>query len=195
MSAGHEQAGWSFFAAWVRGTFAGWLLGFVLVVLAAIGGDLIGVEEGDSQFMVGIAMGVGVGYAQGRVGRKWFGAASRWTWASTIGLGVPFVVWDLVSAIWSEYSFSLPLVVVICGFLVGFLQRPIIRFHSNRANWWVPASVGSWTLAAGTAAVSGAFPSGPSAGWFALLSVGMILLGGLVLGIVTGGALVWILRH
>ncbi len=184
-----------FFTRWVRGTFAGWLLGFVFIILAAIAGDLIGMGQGESQFIVGIGMGAGVGYAQGRVARQWFGATWRWTSASVIGMGVPFVASDLASAVWSEFSFSLPLVVVIGGLLVGLLQRRILCSHSDRANWWVPACVAGWTLAAGTAAVSGVLPSGPSDPWLVILNVGVILLGGVVLGVVTGGALVWMLRH
>ena len=195
MSADHSQADRKFFTRWVRGTFAGWLLGFMFIVLGAVGADLIGTGESESQFIVGIAMGAGVGYAQGRVVRQWLGGTWRWTWASVIGMGVPFVASDFVSAVWSGYSFSLPLVVVIGGLLVGLFQRRVLRSHCDRANWWVLACVAGWALAAGTAAVSGVLPSGPSAGWLAILNVGVILLGGVVLGIVTGGALVWMLRH
>lgn len=195
MSADHSQADRKFFTLWVRGTFAGWLLGFVFVVLGAVGGDLIGIGDGESQSIVGIAMGAGVGDAQGRVVRQWLGATWRWTWASVIGMGVPFVASDFVSAVWSGYSFSLPFLVVIGGVFIGLLQRRVLRSHYERGNWWVLACVAGWTLAAGTAAVSGVLPSGPSAGWLAVLNVAMILLGGVVLGIVTGGALVWMLRH
>ena len=195
MSPEHSQADRQFFTRWVRGTFAGWLLGFVFIILAAIAGDLIGIGERESQFIVGIGMGAGVGYAQGRVARQWFGATRRWAWATVIGMGVPFVASDFASAVWSEFSFSLPLVVVIGGLLVGLLQRRVLRSHSDRANWWVPACVAGWSLAAGTAAVSGVLSSGPSDPWLVILNVGVILLGGVVLGIVTGGALVWMLRH
>jgi hypothetical protein len=195
MSPEHSQADRQFFTRWVRGTFAGWLLGFVFIILAAIAGDLIGMGQGESQFIVGIGMGAGVGYAQGRMARQWFGATRRWAWATVIGMGVPFVASDFVGAVWGEFSFWLPLTVVTGGLLVGLLQRRILCSHSDRAHWWVPACVAGWTLAAGTAAVSGVLPSGPSAGWFAILNVGVILLGGVVLGVVTGGALVWMLRH
>lgn len=195
MSAYHDQAERKFFTRWVRGTFGGWLLGFVFILLGAIAGDLLGMGESESQFIVGVAMGAGVGYAQGRVARQWFGATWRWTWASVIGMGVPFLASDFLGAVWGGYSFSLPLVVVIGALLVGFLQREVLRSHSNRANWWVPACVAGWTLAAATAAVSGVLASGPSAQWLVLLRVAVILLGGVVLGTVTGGTLVWMLRR
>lgn len=195
MSSEHSQADRHFFARWVRGTFAGWLLGFVFIILGAIAGDLIGMRE--SQFIVGIGMGAGVGYAQGRVAKQWLGATRHWVWASVIGMGVPFVVFDLVAAVWSEFPnlLLLPLV-AIGGLLVGLLQRRILCSHSDRANWWVPACVAGWTLAAGTAA------SGPlldiifPGRWLsAILNLGVILLGGVVLGVVTGRVLVWMLRR
>ncbi|RMG44634.1 MAG: hypothetical protein D6718_09615 [Acidobacteria bacterium] len=194
MSARHRPAGREFFKRWVGATFAGWLLGFVFIVLAAAGGDLIGVGDGESQFIVGIAMGAGVGYAQGRVMRRRLDVTWGWVWASAIGLGVPVGAFDIATAVWGESWPSIPIAVVTGGLLAGLLQRRILRSRCARADWWVPACVAGWTSATGTAAVSGLLPSGPSAGWFALVNIAVILLGGVVLGIVTGGALVWMLR-
>lgn len=70
MNADQSQARRKFFTLWVRGTFGSWLLGFVFLVLGAAGGDLIGIGDGQSQSIVGIAMGAGVGYVQGRVVRQ-----------------------------------------------------------------------------------------------------------------------------
>lgn len=196
MSPEHSQTDRQFFTRWVRGTFVGWVLGFILIILAAITGDLIGTGETESQFIVGIGMGAGVGYIQGRMARQWFGASNRWAWATVIGMGVPFIASDFIGAVWSEYSFSLPLTVAIGGLLVGLLQRRILCSHSGRANWWVPACFAGWTLAAGTAALSGGFLDIFPRVWpVAILNLGVILFGGVVLGIVTGGALVWILRR
>ncbi|MCK4775231.1 MAG: hypothetical protein KAT30_10615 [Candidatus Krumholzibacteria bacterium] len=189
ISSEHGQADRRFFTRWVLATFAGYCLGFVLTILGAIAGDLIGMPE--SQFIVGIGMGAGVGFAQGRAARKWLGATIHWVWTTVIGMGVAFVVFDLVAAVWSEFSdvLSLQLDVIFGGLLVGLLQRRILRSHSDKANWWVPACVAAWSLAAWTASVT------PAGGQNAFLNLGMILFGGVVLGVVTGGALVWIRRH
>ena len=189
MSSEHIQADRHFFIRWVRATFAGYLLGFVLIILGGIAGDLIGMPE--SQFIVGVGMGAGVGFAQGRMARKWLGATRHWALASFIGLGVPFVMFDLVTAgLSGSYNLlALALDVAIAGLLVGLLQRRILRSHTDRANWWVPACVIGWTLAAWTASAT------PAGGQDALLNLGMILSGGVVLGVVTGGALVWVLRR
>jgi hypothetical protein len=178
-----------FFIRWVRGTFVGYLLGFVFIILGGIVGHLLDMPE--SNFIVGIAMGAGVGYGQGRVAKDWLGTIWPWLWATAIGLAVPFVLVDIAAVVWSDFDGLryLELDVAVAGLCVGLLQRRILRSHSDRANWWVLFSVAGWSLAAWTAAVT------PMGGQNALLNLGMILGGGVVLGIVTGGALVWTLRR
>ena len=188
MCSEHIRADRHFFTRWVRATFLGYLLGFVLILLGGIVGDLLGLPGSD--FIVGIGMGLGVGYAQGRMARPWLGKTMHWMWATVIGLGRLFLAEDLVAAAWSEFDslHSLQLDVAIGGLLVGLMQRRILRSHCSRANWWVPASVAGWALAASTASVTF------SGDWDAILNLGMILMGGVVLGVVTGGVLLWLLR-
>ncbi len=190
MNTGLVLADRTFFIRWVRGTFFGWLLGFVISMVGLMLGELISMP-GD-EFGFGIGMGVGVGYAQARVARQWLGATGPWVWASVIGLGVPFVAFDLIRAFWSEFPGLFPRqfdAVVIGGLFVGFLQLRILRPHSERASWWVPACVVGWTLAALMPDVTF------SGSGDAILNLIMILMGGVVLGVVTGGALVWMLRR
>jgi hypothetical protein len=195
MSSEHRQADWRFFTRWVLGTFVGYVLGFVFILLGVIPLDLIGgMAEGFS--LVGIGMGAGVGYVQGRVARQWLGASRRWVWASVIGMGVPFVVFDLVAGFWSELSdvsslLLILLTVVIGGLLVGLLQRRILCSHSDSAIWWVPTCVVGWTLAAWTTTN---IISLDTYG-VAIFNLSMILMGGVVLGVVTGGGLTWMLRR
>jgi len=193
MSSQDRQEDRQFFTRWVRGTFVGWLLGLVIIIVALIGGDLIGKGDGDSLFIIGISMGAGVGYAQGRMVKRWLGAARGWVWTSVIGIGVPFVVFDFVGTIWSGLPdvVQLQLEVVISGLLVGVLQRRVLCLHSSRANWWIPACVAGWTLAASTAASGSLLDIIFLGRW---LNVATILLGGVVLGLVTGGVLVCIRR-
>ena len=81
------------FNRWVKATTLGWLIGFVLVVVLAIAWDQIG---GRAQFMVGVGMGAGVGFMQARVLGECIESAGRWIWATTLGMGLPFVLWILV---------------------------------------------------------------------------------------------------
>ncbi|MCH8938441.1 MAG: hypothetical protein IH966_03375 [Gemmatimonadetes bacterium] len=189
MSAETMQVQPSVFARWLRATTLGWLLGFVLVVVLALAWGMIG---GEAQFMVGVGMGAGVGYVQTRVVREWVESTRRWLLASIIGMGVPFLLWDLGALIGIEAFFSLPLCVVAGGLLVGILQCSLLRLRLDRASFWIPACVVGWGLPAGAIALgdSGLFPA---PGF--LLSLGAMFFGGVVLGAVTGKALMWMPRR
>jgi hypothetical protein len=174
-----------FFARWLRGTFYGWLLGFVLVILGALAGGAIGM--GESQFIVGVGMGAGVGFVQARTAKRWLDAPWRWTGASLLGLGAPFIAIDLLGLTGVETPNFVPVWVLAGGLLAGWLQRGLLRRVSGRSGWWVAASGAGWTLAAVPAMIGGLLPRSP---WVALVNLVLILSGGLILGAVTGGALV-----
>ena len=176
----------SLFSRWVRASFAGWFLGLVLVVLMTFAWDALGV--GNAQFMVGVGMGAGVGFAQARTARAWLGRTAPWVWSSVIGMGAPFLLWDILAGVGVRFPNPMLLSVVLGSILVGVLQRPLLARHSDKANWWVPACIAGWTLSAGPATAS---MSGPMGG---LVTVA-ILLGGIILGVVTGAMLIRILRH
>jgi hypothetical protein len=69
------------------------------------------------------------------------------------------------------------------GAVTGILQWLVLRAQVSRAGWWVLASTVGWGLGmVGTRA-------------FEVLAIFGGLVGGAVLGAVTGGALVWLLRQ
>jgi len=181
-----------FFGRWVLATFGGWLLGVVVIVLLAGIGELV--HLGGNQCAVGIGMGWSIGCVQWRIARKWFGSSSEWMWASVVGMGTPFVLSDLFGA-WGHggHAGMLSLVglvnAALGGLLVGLWQRRTLRSHSARANWWVPACIAGWMLAA--VLPPALIGSRPGPHWSNLVG---IALGGVVLGVVSGGALVWVLR-
>ncbi len=185
------------FAQWLRSTFFGWVLGVVLTIIAIIAVDAIGVQG--TQFLIGAGMGMGVGYAQTRTVRQLLGGSGRWLWVTVLGMALPFVFFDLSRILGAKLGYSLPLCVAAGGVFVGVLQRGILRSHSERANWWVPASVVGWLLAAGTVVLNDKYLQEmlrrnlPGV-LGALIYLGVILSGGLALGAVTGGALAWMLR-
>ena len=191
-----------FFSRWVLATFGGWLLGVVVILLLAAIGEVVGVGD---QSPVGIGMGWSVGYAQWRVARKWFGATSQWMWASVSGMGTAFVLSDLIGARWSgapfllhlnvrqSEGFRLIIFVALGSLLVGLWQGRTLQSRSVRARWWIAASIVGWMSAAflPPLMVSPGHPRSSLALW---LNFGGIALGGVVLGVITGGALVWLLR-
>lgn len=172
-------------AVWIRATALGWLLGFVLVVVLAMVWDTI---VGGAQFMVGVGMGAGVGYMQARVVKAWTGRIRPWFWTSTIGMGVPFLLWDVSSATGMQASYSLPLCVLLGGLLTGTFQHRLLRPRFSRTVWWIPACVSGWGLPAGLLAL-GDFGVLPTVG--GALPAIVMLSGGLLLGAVTGKTLQW----
>jgi len=188
------QTDQEFFFRWVRVTFFGWVIGFVFVMLALIAGDLLVDIGGVASRMVswmdisplGIIMGTSIGFMQGRIMKQWLGKSNRWVWASVIGMGVTFVMSDLVTAVWGGIPLSI--IAAIGGLLTGVLQRGFLLAHSKRANWWPLACIVGWTLAATMPDITFTGPGD------AILNLAMILSGGVVLGVVTGGVMVWIRR-
>lgn len=171
--------------AWVMSTTLGWLLGFVLVVALSIAWDQLG---GGAQFMVGVGMGTGVGLMQSRIVGAWVDNPPRWAWATAIGMGVPFLLWDLSSAAGLGAFFSLPACVVAGSLLVGLLQGRLLRPRLARRSTWIVASLIGWGLPVAVIALSDAgLLSGAGAG--TVLYLGAMLLGGVVLGAVTGRVL------
>ena len=139
-------------------------------------------------------MGLSIGYVQWRVGRKWFHATSEWMFASLVGMGMPFVLSDVFN-VWRSDAMELWLFlnVALGSLIVGWWQRRILQRRSIKAHWWIVGSVAGWTLAAATALIltTGGPPESSLELW---RNIGTIALGGIVLGVVTGGALVWVLR-
>jgi len=181
------------FRRWVFATSWGWLLGFAFLMLGAVAADLLlGAER--AQFYLGLGMGAGTGYAQVRVTRL-LQIGNAWGWASVVGMAAPFVASDILRALWPglPYMYSLWVSAACGGLLVGLLQRPMLRPPALRSNWWVPASMAGWMLAATTPLLYGTRPGVGVGG--ALINVIAIPLGGLILGVVTGGTLVWLLRR
>jgi hypothetical protein len=173
------------FNRWVKATTLGWLLGFGLVVILAIAWDQVG---GSAQFMVGVGMGAGVGFMQARVLGEWVEPTRRWIWVTTIGMGLPFLLWDLAGAVGMEAFFSLPVSMVVGGLLVGVLQSILLRSRVNRTSWWIPVNLVGWGLPAAAIALGDSgFLSGPGA----LISIGAMFFGGSILGAVTGKVLLW----
>ncbi len=165
----------SFYSQWIFATVQGWFLGFAVVIVLALLLDLIGANV---QSIVGIGMGAGVGYMQARLLRQRIGVYKQWMWSSVISMSLPFLAWDLTAALGIELPFSLLACVLIGSLILGLLQWQILRKHSDNAYWWVPGCILAWGLA--TAAPD-------------MLVIVSILLGGVVLGAVTGAVLTRIL--
>jgi hypothetical protein len=154
--------------------------------------------------MLPVGVGAGVGLMQRPVLRRlvpqsgelmWAG----WVLASMVGLAASFTLSGLVASailnIERPFEWSWPVAILwavtllVGGGLIGTLQHLMLRRHTGRSVWWIPASAAGWGLSVTGLAVASAI---------SLYPVLEILLApavaGAVLGIVTGRAAIWICR-
>lgn len=181
-----------FFQRWVLYNFAGWIGGVIAVLVVSAIGEQLHVGN---QFAIGVGMGFGIGYAQWRAGRSWFGAPAGWMWASLAGMAAPFVISDLLR-IWRDGAQMVPLLLLnagVGGIIAALLQRRFLRGSPANSGWWILVSAAAWILAAATplAIVLGRHPSSLLE---AIRNIGGLALGGIVLGAVTGLALLSLVR-
>lgn len=174
---------------WIKVTFWGWLLGVLFLILLSSLLDSLGIE--DMQFYIGIGMGAGVGLLQWRLLRKYYEISILWFIYSSIGMGLPFLIFDFL--VDPNLSYKLPLSVAIGGLLVGLLQYQMFKAYASKAFVWVFASALGWTLAAFTTLLINYTMQFKVTGYLnlvlALLNLGIILAGGWVLGWITAKAL------
>ncbi len=178
----------SFFILWVVANSIGWILGVILVVMLGTLGQAIHIG---SAVYVGVGMGLTVGVAQWLTDRKWFGATSRWMWASTIGITAPFLFADLLRM---DLSLSvLPVLAAIGGLLAGWMQRSNLRPRSSKADLWVLVSAVAWMCPALLVAFV-AVPRHPQTTLESVGNIGSFAFGGVALGLITGLALASLFR-
>jgi hypothetical protein len=140
-------------------------------------------------------MGTGIGLMQGRVIGGLIDKSSLWFWSCAAGLALPFLVTDISNAAGWSLAYSLPKAVTVGGIIVGGWQAFIFRSRLRMGWWWILASVLGWSLAAGTAAADALPRSSVRGIWGAVLYLGIVAAGGLVLGLITGVCLAWMFRN
>lgn len=173
-------------ARWTRVTFYGWLLGVILILVLSSLLDSAGIEH--MQFYLGVGMGAGVGFTQWLVLKKHIPIGKNWILHAVIGMGIPFVILDLLPD--DTIAYKLPLSITLGSLCVGFLQFTMLKRYSPKAYLWIPGCVIGWVLAVGTAFIvdytKQLAPIISSNLMLALLNLFLILAGGVVLGVVTG---------
>ena len=183
-------------AAWIGATWAGWLLGLLLIIGFAVIGDAIGLSG--VQSLVGAGMGVGVGFTQARLVRRRL-VPAFWPWfrSCAIGITAPFLVTDILNAVGLGVPYSLQLAVTIGGLLAGLMQTRILEKRFRHARSWIVASTVGWLLAAATSGTADMLFQAKQLRGIggALLYVGVIAAGGLLLGMVTSLPLSRLLRQ
>lgn len=174
---------------WIAMTTLGWLVGFALVILLSMALESVG---GVAQLTVGVGMGAGVGLFQGWVIAPW--VTSKWHWflASTIGMGLPYLLWDFSAGLGFDPLHAMWVCTVAGGVLVGVLQRRLFRPRPPRSGLWVLACTVGWGI---PELLLGLDDVGLLSGGWAFLSIAVIFFGGLLLGSVTSAVLPRDLPH
>jgi hypothetical protein len=181
-------------AKWTIFTFIGWFTGIVFMVVLSGFLDSIGIEK--FQFYVGLGIGTGVGFFQWLVLKK-SGVTMQWMWSAVLGLGIPFLLLDIISLyaipLGSAY---LPISVVSGAILTSIFQFRILKKYSTNAARWLLGSVGAWVLASAVVLSIDYTKYLTQNNWVGFaLNLTLILGGGVVLGLVSGKVLNAILKN
>lgn len=132
---------------WMKATFLGWLLGFIVVIILAVGGETVGMPN--SQSFVGIGIGAGVGYMQNRLLRRLYGVNWNWMWATIIGMGLSFILFDLYLAeLIDPESYHVEYPVALGGLFCGILQYTVLKKRFGTGIIWILISFLAWSSAA-----------------------------------------------
>lgn len=182
-------------AKWTLYTFMGWFVGILFMLALASFLDSIGIEK--FQFFIGVGLGAGVGFFQWRVLKTHMGVSTHWIWSSVLGMGIPFLLFDLISLYSTKPlgAYYLPLSTVTGAIFISVLQFIILKKYSPKASWWIFGSMTGWVLAAATVLSIDYIKLILHSNWaLFIINLIMILGGGVVLGVVTGKTLLEIVR-
>jgi hypothetical protein len=174
---------------WTAATAGGMLLGFLPTVF------LVNVLNlGVAQIVVPVLAGATIGFAQWIVLRRYLTAGSNWmladgtSWAAGYILGL-LLVQMLPSTIFIEFIGYL-----LFGVIVALVQWPVLRREVPNLFVWILASSVGWAAGFWTSqAVLPFFFTDPVIEP-ALSTTVIAVTSGLVAGVITGVALVWIVR-
>lgn len=175
------------FRSWVLATFLGWFIAIVFIVVLSGSFDAMGLDG--YQFYIGLGIACGVGGLQGIVLRRRAPLFVPWLQASLVGLAVPFLLMDVISLYWFPLGeYYLPVTVAISSVVISVLQQRVLHRYFKNVRWTVRSVLGWWLACLAVLGVnySMKYIHNNLAGFF--VNLFLILVGGLILGLVTGGA-------
>jgi hypothetical protein len=171
---------WRFWGWWSVATALGWVIGIIAAILLS---ELLVQPflKRETNLIVGLCVGGCTAALQVRAVRRWLRLGRAWVWGGMVMMGPPFIA----SVIFAELALdgsapgvraALWAATGIGGLAGGMLQVEALRRHTERAFWWLGGLAVAWGL---TIALSGVLD---------------FVVGGVVLGMVSGGLLVLLLR-
>ena len=180
----------TFINRWINNTLWGWLLGILFIIVVSLLLEQLKVKE--TQLFIGFSMGLGVGLTQWTALKKVTVVSHKWVGYTTLGMGIPPLIFALLAAVWDGFplNYSLQINIAAGGLLTGIVQQPIIQKRFVDQKHWAIYSFFGWTVAGLLATVSD-FNIIPKGG--GLISAFLVLLsiciGGLALGYISSKAL------
>jgi hypothetical protein len=166
---------------WVAATIVGWLIGFT--ACEALQSFLTTV------FVDGLVIGSAIGIVQWLVLRRSISPVGWWVVASIVGFGAGKALSDAALP-GTTTLVGYVLTGAVIGAVVGLAQGLVLRRSLRSALWWAPASALAWGV--GWSAIGLAENA---TGWSAIAPYLVSSVGATAAGIVTGIALIWLLRN
>lgn len=185
---------WGFWWRWVLLTIVGLAVGFLAGFV--LGHLLLG------NVMVGVGIGAGAGFFQWLLLRRHIPRSAWWIPAGVIGLSIPLGLYGIAWLIWKvpfELGWSIgglawAAAFLVGGALMGWLQLPVLRRRVARPGSWVVYSAIGWCLSLFPFAIRPDMTGDLSIPLLILRNAMMApALGGVILGAITGTALVRLL--
>lgn len=181
---------------WITASFLGWLSGAFVVIFTSGIFDAIGLEG--YQFYLGISMGGCVGFFQWRLLSRSSTLGAAWIWSSFFGMGLPFLLFDLLK-IYGGIALgdrSLQYSIAAGGVFTALQQSLLLKRSGYHASRWFLVGWSGWVLAAATVLAVDYTKFITSYNWaLFVINLTLILSGGIVLGAVTGSPLIKILNR
>jgi hypothetical protein len=145
---------------------------------------------------IGIGVGTMTGFMQWLALRRHLQRSGWWVLAGVVGFSVPFGLYTVILNIWETFDPGWALAFLLCGALTGVIQERVLRHRLGLSLWWVLFSAVGWALSTFGIELSYSIPPVMSD----LLKDVVELLyppvvAGIILGTISGGALIWLFRQ
>jgi hypothetical protein len=185
---------------WTLLTWAGWAAGIALIIGLGTLNEAAGISP-EGQSVVGIGMGAGVGFMQWLALRKHVRSSHRWIWFSILGFSIAYILCDVILYFAGFHPDYFIILGTAAGALItGWLQyKYILRDISPFAKSWIAYCFLAWMLA--HLLTMGAFLSNFRINDYIprflaiTLAFIFILIGGPLLGFISGRRIVFILNR
>ena len=191
-----QQVGWSFWFQWVLTNMVGGVVGFFVGLFVG----WLAVQWTNTIGSIGLAVfgavfGAVVGSLQWWVLRKRLSQARWWILATVLVSAILFSTAEVLSNAASDVVSNTVIQGVVIssliGLVIGSAQWLVLRKQLSQSHWWILASVLGITATLFAIFYSSRFEQ--ISIWDLIL--GLLGISGIIYGVITGFALVWLLRQ